>query len=251
MYRYLLVLGMVWLFTSCEKDTEKGTGNVDMVFLLQYKGEPLVMFDTFFYPVTGEMISFTKFATYISDITFQKNDNSQLLLKEIDYLDMTNAHNAANATKGFTYKIPDIPEGSFSQLRFGIGVSEDLNAMAPKDFPSNSVLSSSANYWTSWKSYIFSRTEGKIDFNGDNKMEDFFTLHAGGNDAYTQIDLEKTFTVTKDKTTTLEIVIDIEKYLNGSESLYDIRSFPSIHSLEHIPVIKILSKNMKGAVSIR
>jgi hypothetical protein len=242
---------MFWMLLSCDKNNDNGTGEMELVFLLQFKGEPLVMYDTFFYPITGEMISFTKFAAYISDINFQKNDNSKLLVKEIDYLDMTNAHNAANAAKGYSYVISDVPEGTFNSLQFGLGVSENLNAKAPKDYPAGNVLSSSANYWTSWKSFIFTRTEGKIDFDGDNKMEDFFTLHTGSNEAYVQIDLEKSFTVNNDKTTKIELIIDMEKYLNGSESLYDIRSFPSIHSLEHLPVIKILSKNMKDAVSIR
>lgn len=248
MKRVLFPILMSFLLMSCGDD--KKTGNIDMVFYLTYKGEPLVMFDTFQYPVTNKNITFTRFAAYLSGVSFIKKDGAEVDKLDIDYLDMTNAHNKQNASKGFTYAFKEVDEGDYNSLRFSFGVPAELNAKAPKDFPSDNVLSSSANYWSSWKSYIFTRTEGKMDSDGNGSLENTFALHAGGDEAFITFTGEKNFTIREGQTTRIELEIDMEKYFNGT-SLYDIDANPSIHSLEHKPLINILRENLGKAVFIR
>jgi len=233
---------------SCGK--EKGNGDLDMVFYLEYGGKPLVMLDTFKYPVTGQNVSFTRYAAYISNLELIKNDGSKLQVKDIDFLDMTNSHDKNNAANGYSYKLKDIESGDFTGISFGFGVPQDMNAQAPKDYPSENVLSSSANYWSSWKSYIFTRTEGKIDQDKDGSLEDTFALHCGGDSAYYPFEGSKVFHITDGGTTRIEIVLDMEKYFYGN-TLYDIVTFPATHSLEHIPAINVLTDNLSVAVTLK
>jgi hypothetical protein len=239
---------LLFLFSSCGKD--KKTGDVDMVFYLTYKGQPLVMFDTLIYPVTNQKFNFTRFAMYLSDVTFLKNDGAEDKKLEIDLLDLTNAHSALNASKGFTYTLKGLEEGDYNTFRFSVGVPAVLNAKAPKDFASSHILSSSANYWSSWKSYIFTRTEGNIDFDSNGSLENSFALHAGGDEAFITFTGEKKFTVREGTTAKIELEIDMEKYFNG-KTLYDIQNNPSIHSLEHKPLITQLRDNLSMAVFLR
>jgi hypothetical protein len=125
-----------------------------------------------------------------------------------------------------------------------------MNAKAPKDFPSDNVLSSTANYWSAWKSYIFTRTEGKFDADGNGSLENSFALHAGGDEAFITFTGEKNFTVREGQKVRIELEIDMEKYFNG-KSYYDIKANPSIHSLEHKPLITLLRENLGSAVFIR
>jgi hypothetical protein len=248
MYKYIFVLLGVVLFFSCEKEDKKG--NLDLVFFLEYGGKPLVIFDTFVYPTENYQLKFSKIAAYFSDISIRNSEGSNKLLKDIDFLDFSNAHTQSNQNKGFTYTLKGVEAGNYSALSLAMGVPSNLNAKEPKDFSAGSLLSSSANYWTAWKSYIFMRTEGNIDFDNDGDMEDTFTLHTGGDEAYVPFSFNHIFTVRDNETTTIKIVIDVEKYFNGTK-LYDIKTNSSIHSLEHKPAIVTLSENLKTAVSIR
>ncbi|MBK8621957.1 MAG: hypothetical protein IPN79_09385 [Saprospiraceae bacterium] len=248
MYKYFFVLLGLILFSSCEKENKKG--NLDLVFFLEYGGKPLVIFDTFVYPTENYKLKFSRIAAYFSDISIRNADGSNLLLKDVDFLDFSNAHTESKQNKGFTYTLKNVDPGNYSALSLAMGLPTNLNAKEPKDFSAGSLLSSSANYWTAWKSYIFMRTEGNIDFDNDGNMEDTFTLHAGGDEAIVPFSFNHIFVVRENETTTVKIIIDMEKYFNGNK-LYDIKNNSSIHSLEHKPAIVTLSDNLKTAVSIR
>lgn len=248
MARTFLFIVVLLSFFSCDKDKTKG--NLEMVFYLQYGDRPLEMLDTFIFPISGQKISFTRYAAYLSEVELIKNDGTGNPIQDIAYLDMTNAHVGNNAVNGYSLIIKDIEPGSFKGIQFGFGVPADLNSKAPNEYPSSHVLSSSANYWTSWKSYIFTRTEGKIDQDNDGSLEDTFTLHCGGDNAYFSFAGSKNFQITEGETTKIEIILDMEKYFNGN-TLYDISGFPALHSLEHIPAMNILRDNLSVALRLK
>lgn len=248
MFRILIIILAVTSFNSCVRD--KGKGNLDLVFYLEYGGKPLVMLDTFTYPVTGQKLSFTRCAAYLANIEIVNSKNERILLKDIDFMELSNAHDKANAGKGYTYSISDIDGGSYNTLAFALGVPPDMNAKAPKDYPASNVLSSTSNYWSSWKSYIFTRIEGKFDKDNDGSLDDTFSLHCGGDTAYFPFEGVKNFSINEGETTKLEIVIDLEKYFNGT-SLYDINTYSSLHALHHVPAINVLTQNLEVAVSLK
>lgn len=244
---FIFIIALLSFF-SCEKDKTKG--NLEMVFYLQYGEEPLEMLDTFVFPISGQKISFTRYAAYLSQVELIQNDGIKTRIQDIDFLDMTNAHVGNNLGKGYSFTIKDIEPGFFKGIQFGLGVPSDLNSKAPNEYPSSHVLSSSANYWTSWKSYIFTRTEGKIDQDKNGSLEDTFTLHCGGDNAYFSFTGYKDIQVAGGETTRIEIILDMEKYFNGN-TLYDISNFPALHSLEHIPAMNVLKDNLNVALRLK
>ncbi len=230
---------------SCGKMSNEDAGEINFRIKLVYGDQPLEMFKNYEYPVTKDKLLMTRLSFYISDMTLRAQ-NGDIIVKDIDYLNLTNSHTAPVAPNGFEYKISEVRPGNYTSFDFGIGVPKDSNAKAPKDFKSVDILSSSAEYWSAWKSYIFFRPEGQISLNGKLISETSFALHLGANDAYKKIVLNKTLTIVKDQVTHVDIILDMQKFFNG-KTLYDIRTTQQIHSLSQMPIISQLAENLSTA----
>ncbi|MBK8514935.1 MAG: hypothetical protein IPL55_01195 [Saprospiraceae bacterium] len=240
---YILISVMGLFLLSCDKKTDDDTGDLNFRFKLMYGDKPMEMFKTYDYPVTNDKFQMTRLSFYISDLTI-KTQNDATMIKDIDYLNVTNSHTAPVAANGFEYKFLGIKVGNYQTVDFGIGVPKEMNAQAPKDFDSNHILSSSAEYWTSWKSYVFFKPEGIIGLNGNPTPETPFALHLGGDDALRKITLAKPFIVSKDQVTNVDIILDMQKFFNG-KSLYELSKTQQIHSVSQLTLINQLADNMQ------
>lgn len=242
----LIIFAMIFLgLASCSKMDKESSGDLNLRFKLMYGTQPFEMFKEYSYPVTNDPFLMTRLSFFISDITLRSSSGA-LNIKDIDYLNLTAAHTPPLPSNGFEYTIKGIKPGSYTSIDFGVGVPAASNAKAPKDFNSGSILSSAAEYWSSWKSYIFFRPEGQISLEGKPINETSFALHLGGDGAFRVIDLDKSFTINPDQTTNLDIIIDMQKFFNGT-SLYDIRNTQQIHSLSQMPLITQLADNLVTA----
>ena len=230
--------------SSCGKDEK---GSVNLRIKVVYGDKPFRMFEVFPYPVTGEDFRMNRLSFFMSNFTLRSSGGDQNIL-DIDYLDLTNSHTAPVAPNGLEYKINDVKVGTYTGFDFGIGVPAKDNAKNPGNFPSSSVLSSSAEYWSSWKSYIFFRPEGNIALDGKPIGETDFALHLGADEAFRMITYNRNITVKDGETTDIDIIFDLSKYFNGT-SLYDIHETQQIHSLFQMPLIIQLADNL--AVSFR
>jgi hypothetical protein len=239
----LIIFAVIFLgLTSCGKMDKETSGDLNLRFKLMYGEQPFEMFKEYKYPVTNNQFLMTRLSFFISDITLRSTAET-LLIKDIDYLNLTAAHTPPLASNGFEYTIKGIQPGNYTSIDFGVGVPAASNAKAPKDFNSGSILSNAAEYWSSWKSYIFFRPEGQIALDGKPINETSFALHLGGDGAFRVVDLDKSIVVNPDQTTHVDIIIDLQKFFNGT-SLYDIRSTQQIHSLTQMPLITQLADNL-------
>lgn len=246
--KFLFILTFSVLLMSCGGDDNppEGKGTVNLRFKLVYGDEPVEMFKTYKYPVTNDDFFLTRVSFFLSELKI-KSTSREVTLKDIDYLNLTASHTGNTANTGLEYKISDVPTGEYSALQFGIGVPKALNAKEPKDFSASSILSSSAEFWSSWKSYIFFRPEGKIALDGSTVFDTDFALHLGSDDAFSTYDLSKTIKIIDGQTTNVDITIDMQKFFNGG-TLHDIENTPQIHSLVQLPIMKKLVENLKTAV---
>lgn len=232
------------LFSGCGE--KEGTGDLNIRFKLKYGEQPLEMFKEYNYPVSNEKLFFTRLSFFISDITLRSSDGD-FNLKDIDYLDLTQSHTDPIAPNGLEYKLSGILARNYKSLDFGIGVPKASNALQPKDFKAGHILSSSAEYWTSWKSYIFFRPEGLIALDGQTKPETSFALHLGADEAYRSFSINKSISISENGMTNLDIEIDMEKFFNG-KTLYDIHDTQQIHSLFQVPIMITLADNLEVAI---
>ena len=164
------------MFSAC-KDDDNTNGTVELVFKLKYGNETLQMFNNYTYPETGQKLFFSRFSFFLSQVAL--SDGTTFTdIHDLSYHTLTNSHTGAtNAAKGYSYSIADVKPGTYKTLKFGLGVPEESNNKTPAAFPSSHVLSQQAEYWSTWSSYVFTKTEGQIDFNNDGTPEEGFALH--------------------------------------------------------------------------
>lgn len=248
--RFRLVVLFIGLFSiiSCGNDDEQSDpkGTLNIHFKLAYDGAPLEMFKTYKYPGSNEDFFMTRLSFFISNLKLESSAES-ILLKDIDYLNLTAAHTGATIANGMEYKISGIKAGNYDKLKFSVGVPAESNAKQPKDFPASNILSSPSEYWTSWKSYIFFRPEGKIALDGSTTPDTDFGLHLGSDSAFLTLNLSKNVVIVNGKTTDIDVVIDIQKFFNGS-TLHDINGTPQIHSLSQLTIMNKLVVNLQSAI---
>lgn len=213
---------------------------------LLYQDQPLVMFERYDYE--GMKLFFTRFSTYLSNIIL-KNGNAETQIMEVDLLNLTTSHETAtDAANGFTYQIAGVPTGNYNALQLSIGVNETLNAQVPADFAPSSPLSKSGEYWSSWASYIFQKTEAKLDTDGDNDFETQVALHLGSDDAFRTKTLTRNIAIQDNMTTTVSLSIDVYDMLIQDNEAYDLKENHQIHSLSQMDLIRQLADNLVIAI---
>ncbi len=232
----LSFIAIVLFLASCGTDgTQK---EISIHAKLTYGGDPLVMFEDYTYP-TGETLFFTRFSFFIDNLTLGEDQ-----VIERDYIDLTNAHlSSADASIGEKIATTKVDPGVYD-MGFGIGVDKDLNERTPVDFTPGDVLSTVAEYWPGWESYVFVKVEGKIDLDGDGSKETGFALHLGNNNAYRNITYQNIDLNTNDDTT---ITIDLKSLFGEAGSYYDIATVPQIHTPDQNEQVAELADNLTRA----
>jgi hypothetical protein len=242
-YSSILMLAAVIIGTlaSCKKD--ESTGTMVIHYKAVYDGQPLKTFQTFPFE-NGQQIQFSHLSMFISDLSLTKS-SGQESLDDVELVDLS-FDDATAAANGYTQTIMDIPAGTYSGLSFGVGVPQDVNAMKPADFPSSNPLSKTGYYWSAWQSYIFSKTEGRLDTLGSGNLELGFAIHTGADSLYTSLQAPVTLVVEDGKETVIEIVIDYKLLLEG----VDIKNHPQNHSPTDMVAILALTANIPDAFTL-
>jgi len=241
-YLLLLVSGILVLgVSSCKKDASEGT--VTIHFKAVYNEETLETFSTRPFE-NGEQLQFSHLSMFISDLELMGKAES-VALDENELVNLS-FDTPSSAAEGYTLKITNIPAGSYDGIRFGIGVPPDLNQKKPADFSSDNPLSNTGYYWIPWNSYIFMKTEGRLDTLGNGNLDLGFALHSGSDALYRILEGAVPITVEDGKETTLDIVIDYKKLLQG----VDIKANPQNHTPDDLTAITAIVNNLAIAISL-
>ena len=118
--------------------------------------------------------------------------------------------------------------------------------MNPSDFSSSSPLSKTGYYWDAWQSYIFSKTEGRLDTVGNGLPELGFALHVGSDALYRVLQAPIPLTIEDGKSLNVDVIVDYRLLLQG----IDIKSNPQNHSPSDVTNITALVNNMANAFSL-
>lgn len=230
-----LILLVLVVFSSCKKDTQ----NVDLTFKLLYDGDPMVMLDEYTFP-SGELIKFTRFSFYISDLAVAVKGTSTEI-RDVEFLNLTASHSSLeNAREGYTYTLEKIPEGSIDFLDLTLGVSSRLNENVPADYEGLHPLAKPGEYWIAWDSFIFLKIEGIADLDGDGETETNVALHVGSDQVARQV------RISSPASNTIDVAIDLESIFSNGNTIFDIQNNPQIHSLSQIDQANFLMDNFSN-----
>lgn len=238
---FLLMAFGLFSLSSCKDDDETTYGTLTLNIKAVYDGQPLQTFTTLPFD-NGEQIQLSLISLMLSDIDLL-NQSVATRISDIELADLS-FDNITAAQNGYTIKSMNIATGSYSGIRFGIGVKPDINAMKPADFPSGNPLSNSTYYWIPWSSYIFSKTEGLLDTLGTGAMDLAFALHTGSDPLFRELEGGLPILIEDQKETQLDIIIDYKLLLSG----IDIKSNPLNHNPEDLATITALVNNYPTSI---
>lgn len=240
--QYLLLIALLSIsIIACKDDDKEGT--LKLHFKAVYDGTPLRTFET--YPFNGaEQIEFSLLSMYISDLRLY-NQSGEKHLHDIELVDI-GFDTPQAAADGYTLVLDQVPAGTYDGILFSIGVPADENIKKPADFPSSSPLSKTGYYWSAWESYIFMKTEGRLDTLGNDNFEVGFAMHTGSDDLFRTMDGPVTLSIEDGKQTDLTIVFDYKKLLEG----VDIKHYPQNHTPQDTVQIKKLVNNFPSSITL-
>jgi len=232
---------------QCSKD--KNTFQLTLNWKAVVHDKPYVQYQ--FYTYEGvQKISFTNIGFYISNLELLKSDGSSVLLKDIDYLNFSDVQTSESAAAlGISKIFSNMDEATYTGIRFGVGVRADYNTKVPGDFDISNPLSNNANYWSGWNSYIFTRTEGKLDTlgSGPGASNIDFTYHTGTDTYYRTVTLQKSINITAN--TTVDISYDIAKLFFNGTGYLRIQDKTTSHNPSDTALATFLMDNFAKAIT--
>ena len=204
-------------------------GRVSLNFKAFYGPDPLVMFDRTYAYEDNIALKLQLFQFYLSKVRLLTAD-SGVPLFDVALISFGDVYTDEAAGQGKSTPSFILPPGTYTGIELGFGLSSDLNATIPPDYPLGHPLSE--NYWEAASSYIFFKFEGNADLEPNGEFSDKLTFHVGGNDNYRLLSFDKPITVEDEKELTLQFNIDLQKILvdqNTGEYL-DFRQVMQSHS---------------------
>lgn len=207
---------LAFLAFSC-KDDEGGTtatATVNLNFRALYNDQPLVLYQSLDYP-DGSKIRFQNFNFFISKITLLgEGTTPDHELSEAEFVDFQDNTDLAAAQLPQAYEFQEVPSGTYRGIKIGFGVpasqnNEDAGKLS-EDNPLREHFSS--HFWSDWGSFIFMKSEGIYDLNGDglfNQSDRGFEHHPGTDEVYTTVEKLKTITLEKGQVFDLDLTADI------------------------------------------
>lgn len=238
---------------SCDKDNgQNNTGQLNLSFKGHFDNSKLKMF-TAEYPYEDNMkLRFQLFQFYISDVALLKTDNpagDSLQLIDVELVSFKNIQSEAAADQGVTFSLKGIPPGTYKGIKFGLGVSADLNAVGPSSYTPPHPLDD--NYWSWAKGYVFTKIEGNADLDNSGKFATKLTFHIGENEFYRKKVLLKNIEIKAKDNTALNLSVDLHRVLAKSAAEYlDFRKVTQDHTTDR-SIARFIADNLQEAVKLQ
>lgn len=211
-------------FTACSSDddtviiVEDITGNAKITFDAKVGSTDFAL-DTPF-SIDGNSYQFDHLRYWVSNISLVNSDNethsiqdSYFLLEETKAISVQDGAYTYPAKKRETIDLVALPSGSYTKIRFSVGVDETFNNNLSLQAGELSQLNGMTNISWMWHtSYIFSSLKGKnVATNGNILVE----TGLNANYRTVEITLPTALVVSSSTTGTLNINVDVAKILQN------------------------------------
>ncbi len=229
---------------SCKPDPIlEATTDVELVFKGKYADEVFMINSVYEYD--GNPIRFDQFNFYISNVVLIKEivgNPEETELLEVDFVDLSfKPADVADATKGFVITAPNIPVGEYSGIKINLGVASDINKTSWEDYGSGHPLRKPGHYWSAWNSFIFSKTEAKIDVDSDGSFSHKLAYHTGSDEAYRTKFFAKDIILDEDATTKVSFTVDAKMMFDG----IDIMTETGTHNIGDLNLVNEIMDNLQ------
>lgn len=239
-----VLFGMLFLLVGCKK-SESQKATLDLQFQTVVDGENYSFLNSYINQGT-QAIRLELFQFYISDVVLVNKKGKETNLTDIALVKLD--------LSGFGTAKLKVPAGDYVTLKFGIGVSPELNATTPADHKdADHPLSSAQNtYWGMNSMYRFLMIDGRFDHENDGIMDGSFSYHTGYNDCYREVEFSKVLSFDRKESYSEKIMIDVTKLFNVSGHVVDVVNESNFHgNYADIALAIRLSDNFSAALSLQ
>jgi hypothetical protein len=225
----------------------EGTGNANIYIKGTWGSQPYLLYSK--QPFRrNDSITLNEVLFFVSDVTLVGTEKTGVLT-DIDLVSLAKNHQTlAGAQTGELVKGKNkIPAATYTTLRFGLGVSPNLNATQPSQYSSTHPLGDVGLYWSSLR-YVFSRMGGFTYANGNLTGTSWF-YHTGTDPMYKTVSVAiPSTTITADKTTDISINLDLKKiFINGTDTIGVLGGYESPNNATQFPILNDWTTRLAGA----
>lgn len=252
MKKLISLLFIAALFTqfSCEPEpTLEATTDVELVFKGKYGAETFLINNE--YVFNDYPIRFDQFNFFIGNVVLVKEivgNPEETELVEIDFVDLSFKPTDSDAAKvGFVVTAPNIPVGEYSGIKINFGVPADFNKTSWDEYGSGHPLRRAAHYWAAWESFIFSKTEARMDIDNDGGYVHKLAYHTGSDEAYRTKFFAKSIDLEEGVNTHISFEINVAEMFDGINVLQD----NGTHNTSDMSLVNEVMNNLQNrAVTI-
>ncbi len=257
----LLVLALAGCDTTVQdEDPVEVSFDLEAVF----DGTPLIADGAQAVTLNGHSLTFESARMYLSGITLIKDDGTEHVFMAEQSL-TTVAKNTATDTdvphtvdekivlvkhdaQNAHYHLGEVEPGSYSGLRFTLGISGLTNNVDASQIPESHPLGKQTdrnNHW-SWNSgFIFLRLDGLVDADGDGTPESEWDVHLGTPNYLNTLTFNQEFQLNPGQEVDLHVMIDYAKFLADLD--YGDPSQHICHTMNNIPVANKVQARVQEA----
>lgn len=216
---FYFLLPLLLFVVSCEDDDDpvSAEAELNIAFRGEFGADDLAIQSTTYDYPTGEQLKVLLFQYYISDLELLPSDGGDpIRLSDIELIRWMSATEGPVTNKTF-----NVPTGEYRGIRFGLGVSPELNAQDPNNFPADGVLNEN-EFWNASTRYVFAKIEANADLEGDGTFDTPLTYHMGSDALYTTVTFSQDFSLDGTNDPQLMIVSDVLAALSDGTNTFDI-----------------------------
>ena len=205
---YLALAGGLLILNSCDKTKNK----VDYTLNFQLvNGGSNYSLETLYNTSDNISTSLESVRFYMANLYFVNDENEDVLAKDIE---LVTFNTSGIATVNF-----ELPVDKYSNIKFGIGVPEELNSADPSNYntdPDHPLNSLNSTYWGWTAMYRFVMYEGRFDADGDGSTEGLLSMHTGYNSSYRNVEFPVELSLKKKETYTTNFEVDVYDFFDAS-----------------------------------
>ena len=147
------------------------------------------------------------------------------------------------------YMLGDAPAGTYTGIKFDIGVDSTANYGDPSAWPDDHALSSSSSthdHW-SWNSgYIFMKIEGKADTSAamNGTINGDFVYHVGTPNFARTVEIPVNFSISEGSTGEVHLEVDLMKFFDNVDLTADFDT----HTMNNMPLAGAVADGIAGSI---
>ena len=246
----LLGLSTAVLLSGCRKDEPVPGPAAPAEAVIRFTVAPMwngVPFDknTVYQNISEERIQLQLLKLYLGDVSLFTAGGDSAAIFDVDYFKLTD---------GAVSRTYSVAEGTYSDVRVGLGVPAALNGMSSTVWYDYEPLSTVNGMYWSWATmYRFMIFEGRYDTLATNTGTPpyQFSIHTGRNECYRLRSFAQQVTVAAGDTTDLRLDLDLARFFySTTDTLYMATESQQHGSIEELPMSQKFSDMVIASMNL-